>query len=218
MLFLNVQRLFHNQCPVEEDLNSVLTRCGGDGGDIQLAVPHTVQEELGPGLGDRSGQIGEDITLAVPDDKEYIDLIAGALGPVGGVDDDGNPGAGSIGGGVGISGDVQIVPILLGGSGAETCAEVGRIHIVALECGGILGGITNGMPVIFRCAVKPTPSIAKEQESVDMTRMENVKLSIHGRHDPAVIHRARVVVDSVTALVVCDLLAQRYGTDFLREK
>ena len=94
----------------------------------------------------------------------------------------------------------------------------GSVTMLTNQNGGINGGITNGMPVIFRCAVKPTPSIAKEQGSVDMTRMENVKLSIHGRHDPAVIHRARVVVDSVTALVVCDLLAQRYGTDFLREK
>ena len=94
----------------------------------------------------------------------------------------------------------------------------GGVIMLTNQNGGINGGITNGMPVIFRCAVKPTPSIAKEQESVDMTRMENVKLSIHGRHDPAVIHRARVVVDSVTALALCDLLAQRFGTDFLREK
>ena len=90
----------------------------------------------------------------------------------------------------------------------------GKIVTTTNHNGGINGGITNGMPVVFRCAVKPTPSIFCDQDSVDLDTLQNATLSLKGRHDPAIIHRARVVVDSVTALVLCDLLAQRFGTDF----
>ena len=95
--------------------------------------------------------------------------------------------------------------------------EEGRVVTLTNHNGGVNGGVTNGMPVVFRCVVKPTPSIFKPQETIDLARMENASLSLEGRHDPAILHRARVVVDSVAALALADLLALRYGTDWLRE-
>ena len=92
--------------------------------------------------------------------------------------------------------------------------EDGEVRTKTNNNGGINGGISNGMPITFRCAVKPTPSIYKEQNTINMKAMTNAKLQIEGRHDPAIIHRARVVVDSVTALVIYDALAGRYGTDY----
>jgi chorismate synthase len=103
------------------------------------------------------------------------------------------------------------------GSTANDPFRAGADGVTTLtnHSGGILGGISDGMPIIIRTAVKPTPSIFKEQQTVDMRDMSDTELVIKGRHDPAVIHRARVVVDSAVALVLCDQLALRFGTDWL---
>ncbi len=90
-----------------------------------------------------------------------------------------------------------------------------RVITTTNHNGGINGGITNGMPIEFSTVIKPTPSIYKEQDSVNIKENANTTLKIEGRHDPAIIHRARIVVDAMTALTVADMLITHYGTDYL---
>lgn len=82
----------------------------------------------------------------------------------------------------------------------------GKVVTESNNCGGILGGITNGMPIIFRAAVKPTPSIAQKQKSVDLQKKENTELEVHGRHDPCIVPRAVPVIEAVTAIAIANLM------------
>lgn len=82
----------------------------------------------------------------------------------------------------------------------------GRVVTETNRCGGILGGISTGMPIVFRVAVKPTPSIRKEQKSVDLRTMEPVRLSVSGRHDPCIVPRALPAVESAAAIAIYDTI------------
>ena len=84
--------------------------------------------------------------------------------------------------------------------------DSGTVRTAANHCGGIVGGMSTGMPVIFSCAFKPTPSIGCEQASVSLSRRENVPLTIKGRHDPCIVPRAVPVVEAAAAIAVVDML------------
>ena len=84
--------------------------------------------------------------------------------------------------------------------------ENGMLRTATNHCGGILGGITNSMPVIFRVDLKPTPSISRTQQSVSLSSMENASLQVKGRHDPCIVPRAVPVVEAAAAIAIFDLI------------
>ena len=83
--------------------------------------------------------------------------------------------------------------------------------------GGINGGISNGMPITIKTAVKPTPSISKEQDSVNLETKKNAILTVSGRHDPCIVHRVRSVVDALCAITLCDFLETKHGINYFCE-
>ena len=96
------------------------------------------------------------------------------------------------------------------------CLQDGAVRTRTNRSGGINGGISNGMPLIFNAVVKPTPSISKPQQTVDLDSNEPATLQVTGRHDPAIVRRVCIVLSSLVAIVLCDQLSLRFGTDYLK--
>ena len=116
-----------------------------------------------------------------------------------------------------LTNDLPCIDAAAAGRGSENNdpyridAETGEIEVESNNAGGILGGISTGAPVMWRMAVKPTPSIGREQQTVDMDAMENAELSVHGRHDPCIVPRAVPVAEAAAALAIWDALLEDAG-------
>ena len=89
----------------------------------------------------------------------------------------------------------------------------GQIRTVTNNAGGILGGITTGMPLIFRAALKPTPSISRPQQSVDLNDGNVQELIVKGRHDPCIVPRAVPVIEAAAAIAILDMILGNTQTD-----
>ena len=81
----------------------------------------------------------------------------------------------------------------------------GKVETLSNHAGGILGGITTGMPILFRVAIKPTPSIGMRQQSISISNMESKTLSVKGRHDPCIVPRAVPVIEAAAAIAIFDI-------------
>ena len=121
----------------------------------------------------------------------------------------------AIGGGSSMDTAKAVGIIIANPEHADVRSLEGAVVTATNHNAGINGGIANGMPVVFRTVVKPTPSIYKQQDTVDYLAKKDAQLSIQGRHDPCIVPRAAIVQTCAAALAVGDLLTARYGAAWM---
>ncbi len=186
-------------------IETIIRKCAGIEGSGALTEEMTAKIEEAAKSGDSVGGITETVITGLPAGlgEPWFDSVESALSHI----------LFSIGGIKGVEFGAGFAIADMKGSEANDAFVTdgrGNVSTVTNNNGGINGGITNGMPVVFRCAVKPTASISRMQKSIDLLKDENIEFGIKGRHDPAIIRRVCPVIDSVTAIVICDLLASSF--------
>ena len=187
--------------------------------DTQLTLFQTLSEKAFPTVDDQAGAAMQAEILQA---REELDSIGGAIQcavlglPVG----VGSPDLGCNVEGV-LAQHLFAVPAVKGisfGAGFAFASmrgsqandpfymDGGQVKTRTNHSGGVNGGISNGMPVLFQVAIRPTPSIGQEQNTINFSTMEDAKLTIQGRHDPCIVHRAVPVIEAAAALAICELL------------
>ena len=197
--------------PFNDIKNEILTVKSATFPVIDTAQGKKMQEEIEKAKadGDSVGGVTETAIIGLPEGvgEPWFDsvesILSHALFSIGGIK------------GVEFGNGFEMTKMRGSAANDAFALENGKVVTITNNNGGVNGGITNGMPVIFKCAVKPTPSIYKTQKTINFLKNEETEINIRGRHDPAIIRRICPVIDAVAALAVADLLQQKYGADVM---
>ncbi len=189
------------------DISTKLIRCGGIEGDEKCMREAVLQAKA---ENDSVGGVVQTVVTGLPAGigNPWFDSVEGAI----------SKGVFAIGGvkGIEFGAGFQIADMRGSEANDSLYYDNGKVLTRTNNSGGVNGGITNGMPVVFNTAIKPTPSIGKIQQTIDFLHETEAELKLSGRHDPAIVRRICPVITSMTAIVLCDLIALEYGTDYLR--